>query len=377
MRSRAGRRTPEGAAPGGFAPGRCTFRALGTFATLLVADPEALPGAREVLAAELAAVDAACSRFRPDSELSGANRAEGRAVGVSPLFAEALSIALGAARLTDGDVDPTCGRSLARLGYDRDFALARQDTGPLRQPAVPGGGWRRVELDQARLRLRLPAGMMLDLGATAKALAADRAAGRIAAAAGCGVLVNLGGDISVAGDPPGAGWLVGIADDAGFDTTVKSVKPSQMVTIRDGGLATSSVLGRAWQRGGVWLHHIISPATGLPAGSCWRTVSVSAASCVDANIASTAAILRGGPAVEWLSGLRLPARLVRHDGTTVVTGGWPSEAPGPRPAREASVPQAPGRTPRGPEGPQRCPGAEDMPPEASEAPAREASVGAR
>jgi thiamine biosynthesis lipoprotein len=55
-------------------------------------------------------------------------------------------------------------------------------------------------------------------------------------------------------------------------------------------------------------------------------VSVAAASCVGANIASTAAILRGGQASRWLDGLRLPARLVRHDGSTVTVGGWPADA---------------------------------------------------
>ena len=315
--------------------GQHTVTALGTFATLLVADPGVLDPARDLLAAELAAIDAACSRFRPDSELSRACAAGGRPVPVSPLFAEALSVALEAARLTDGDVDPTCGQALAGLGYDRDFASARQDTSPLRslrppfpvgtnQPApLPGGGWRGVLLDTARQEVTVPDGVLLDLGATAKALAADRAAARIAAAVGCGVLVNLGGDISVAGQPPEGGWLVGVADDATFDTTTATVEARQVIVIMDGGLATSSVLGRAWQRGDERLHHIIDPRTGMPAQSCWRTVSVAASSCVDANIASTAAILRGARAIAWLDRLRLPSRLTGTDGSVVTVAGWP------------------------------------------------------
>ena len=305
-----------------------TFPALGTFATVLVADPDALGPAHDLLAAELAAIDAACSRFRRDSELCQVNRAAGRLVPVSPLLAEAVAVALDAAELTGGDVDPTCGLSLARLGYDRDFALARRRTSPLRRPPMPAGGWRRVELDPDRPAVRIPAGCALDLGATAKALAADRAAAAIAAATGGGVLVNLGGDIRVAGDPPDCdrqakGWRVGIADDAGFDASTASVEPRQFVVINDGGLATSSSLGRTWRRGGTDLHHIIDPSTGRPVSSCWRTVSVAAARCVDANIASTAAILRGERAVRWLAELRLPARLVRHDGTVVTVAGWP------------------------------------------------------
>ena len=305
-----------------------TFPALGTSATLLVTDPDALDHAHALLAAELAAMDAACSRFRSDSELWRVNHAGGRPVAVSALLADALAVALAAAALTDGDVDPTCGLSLVRLGYDRDFARARLRTGRLRRAPAPAGGWRRVRLDPGRREVTVPAGAMLDLGATAKALAADRAAASIAAAVGCGVLVNLGGDIRVAGDPPEDGWLVGIADDVGFDAILGAVEPSQAVVIRDGGLATSGTSARAWRRGGADLHHIIVPATGRPAESCWRTVSVAAASCVDANTASTAAILRGGQAPCWLSGLRLPARLVRHDGSAVTIGGWPADAGG-------------------------------------------------
>jgi thiamine biosynthesis lipoprotein len=191
---------------------------------------------------------------------------------------------------------------------------------------VPGGRWRGIELDAGRGEVTVPDGVLIDLGATAKALAADRAAAKIAAVTGCGVLVNLGGDISVAGRPPAEGWLVGIADDASFDTTTASVEARQLVTIRDGGLATSSVLGRAWRRGGAWLHHIIDPRTGEPARSCWRTATVAAATCVDANVASTAAVLRGERAAEWLRQLRLPARLVSHDGSVVRVGEWPAEA---------------------------------------------------
>ena len=304
-----------------------TFPALGTFATLLVTEPDALTRGCALLAAELDAIDVACSRFRRDSELWRVNHARGRPVPVSRLFADALATALDAAELTDGDVDLTCGQSLVRLGYDRDFADARRRTGPLRQPPMPAGGWRRVELDRGQPAVRVPAGILLDLGATAKALAADRAAAAIGAVTRVGVLVNLGGDIRVAGHPPDGGWPVGIADDAVFDASTASVEPRQVVMISDGGLATSSTLGRAWRRGRADLHHIIDPATGRPARTCWRTVSVAAVSCVAANIATTAAILRGERAIPWLEGLGLPARLVRHDGTVVTVAGWPGSRP--------------------------------------------------
>jgi FAD:protein FMN transferase len=320
-----------------------TFGVFGTTAVLLVTAPQALGPARALADFELAAVDLACSRFRADSELSELNRAEGAARPVSELFADLVATALRAARLTDGLVDPTCGQALTGLGYDRDFGEVaaasrdpRADSGPDHGPgrghehkaagqngAAPAGpvpGWCNVELDQEGLRVRLRGGAQLDLGATAKARAADRCAELIAGRLGCGVLLSLGGDISVAGEPPPGGWRVRVTDDhaAGSDA------PGQTVAIIDGGLATSSTTVRTWMTGGRRVHHIIDPATGEPARSCWRTVSVAAGTCVDANTASTAAIVRGESAAGWLSESGLPARLVRPDGAVQTAGGWPA-----------------------------------------------------
>ena len=308
------------------------FTALGTSVHLLVTDPGAADRACALLAEELDAIDRACSRFRPDSELWRVNHACGRTTRISSLLAEAVAVALDAAEITDGDVDPTCGRSLARLGYDRDFAAARQNTSPLSQPAVPAAGWQAVELDCERHEITVPGEVMLDLGATAKALAADRAAVRIAVSLNCGTVVNLGGDIRAAGVPPDEGWRIGIVDNREFDGAEAGDGPATpgppawdaVVAIRDGGLATSSTKVRAWSRGTTPLHHIIAPSTGMPADSCWRTVSVAAATCVDANTASTAAIIRGERAPGWLAGQRLPARLVGHGGEVVTVAGWPA-----------------------------------------------------
>lgn len=298
------------------------FAALGTTALVSVTDPAALEPARAVLEAELDAIDRACSRFRDDSELARVNRAAGRPpVAISPLFATALAAALRAAELSGGDVDPTVGRALRLVGYDRDFALVPPVGRALAYETVAVAGWRSVELDTRRQTVRIPAGVELDLGATAKAFAADRAARRLNAMLGTGVLVSLGGDIAVAGPPPPGGWSVGVADDHA------STDPAETVAVASGGLATSSTHVRRWRRGGRELHHLIDPRTGLPAVSPWRTVTVAAGSCVDANTASTAAFVRGEGAAPWLARLRLPARLVRRDGRIVRVGGWPDREP--------------------------------------------------
>jgi thiamine biosynthesis lipoprotein ApbE len=298
-------------------PVTADWTALGTTVRLAVTAEAGLDPARRAVVEVLDAFDNACSRFRADSELSKINSADGHWTPIGPLLAEALNAALWAARVTDGAVDPTIGRALRLLGYDRDFqAIDGGHDAPLQLATV--SGWQALEVEHHPARVRLPAGVELDLGATAKGLAADRAVAAALEAAGCGVLVSLGGDIAVAGEPPEGGWVVLVTDDSA-DATGEG----DLVTIRDGGLATSSTMVRRWHRGAVELHHIIDPRTGLPVDSPWRTASVVAASCLEANAASTAAILKCDQAPDWLSRLALPARLVRSDGSVLRLAGWP------------------------------------------------------
>jgi thiamine biosynthesis lipoprotein len=301
--------------------GRTAFPALGTSAVLVVTDPDQLLAAERVLRAVLAAIDLACSRFRSDSEISRLHENSGRLTPVSPLLTEALATALRAARLTDGLVDPTVGTAVRALGYDRDFALIAPDHEAQVPPAGPAPGSWRVLLDEHRREVVLPEGIELDLGATAKALAADRAAAAVAQRTGCGVLVSLGGDISVAGPAAENGWMIAIGDDH----ERAEAEPDTMVTIGSGGLATSGTTRRTWRRGGRTVHHIVDPRTGDIPDPVWRTVSVAAGSCVDANTASTAAILRGADAPGWLAERGLSARLVGTDDQVVTVAGWPSQ----------------------------------------------------
>ncbi|HEX7610465.1 MAG TPA: FAD:protein FMN transferase, partial [Solirubrobacteraceae bacterium] len=180
-----------------------------------------------------------------------------------------------------------------------------------------------IELDRARSTVRVPAGVKLDLGATAKAWAADRAAAAAAAAGDCGALVSLGGDIATAGQPPGQGWQIHVTDDHRSDASA----PGQRISIRSGGLATSSTAVRRWSHDGHTMHHIIDPSTGAPVESGWKTVSVAAATCADANIATTAAFVRGVEAPAWLAALGLPARLLDWSGRATIVAGWPQELP--------------------------------------------------
>lgn len=302
------------------------WRALGTSVRLVTTDPALLDSCNLLLARHLAEVDAACSRFRADSELSTLNAAEGRPVKVSPLLAEALAVALRAARATDGAVDPTVGSAMEALGYDRDFTLVQEDDRPVRLTVRRVPGWSLVELDRATNTVTLPPGVSLDLGATAKAWAADKAAHLLARAADCGILVSLGGDTAVAGEPPAA-WLA-------------HPRPGRDGPGRPTPRARPVRHGRHPQRRPRHLRHHGPPLAprrprtpphsrpphgGPPpppgAPSRWPPPPAPTPTPPPPPPWSTAS------AVHAAVRLGLPARLVTHEGTVVTTPGWPSSTP--------------------------------------------------
>jgi thiamine biosynthesis lipoprotein len=299
--------------------------AIGTTAVVAVTAAARADEALALLADDLRALDAACSRFRSDSEIRLVERSSGgRAVTISPLLFDALEVACVIAAQTAGIVDPTIGSALIELGYDRDFDEISTGDRPAAGRPQPAPGWWQIQLDPGARTVVVPAGVHIDLGATAKAFAADRAAERIAAALECGVLVNLGGDVAVAGPCPKDGWAIGIAPEC--TTPLEAV--DQVVTVCSGGLATSGTTARSWVRNGRTVHHIIDPWTGEAAPAVWSLVSTMAPSCVEANAWSTAAVVWGHDAVGNLAALGMPARLVSSRGDVVHLGDWPLDAVG-------------------------------------------------
>ncbi len=290
-------------------------------------EPSQLVAAVRVLDEEIDRMDRLANRFRHDSEVSQLHRVAGARLVVSAELLELLEVARRVARATGGAVDPTVGTAMCRLGYDRDFPeIAHGVDGALPDPR-PVPGWRSIEIDRPSRSVRTAPGTLLDLGATAKALVADRVADKVANCLGCGVLVSLGGDVAVGGEPPAEGFVVGLAD------VCDDPDPASAVAITSGGLATSGISARHWRLGSQEVHHVVDPATGLPATPVWRTVSVGAGSCLDAIAASTASLVKGAGAPDWLESLALPARLVAVDGTVHRVAGWPAEDEWP-PLRE-------------------------------------------
>lgn len=303
-----------------------TWAVWGLEAAITGTDPSMMGVAERIVRDVVADVDEACSRFRSDSELMRLQPVLAGGAEVSPVLAKLLASALDAARWTHGSVDPTLGKDLAALGYNRDISVVK--LGPEgatiserpERGLVPG--WQQVQL--VGEILTVPEHLRLDLGATAKAVAADWAAARVAAELGCGVLVSLGGDIATAGTGPEGGWQVLVHD--------LPADPRQQVTLQAGhAVATSSSQKRRWQHDGHSVHHILDPRFGLPAEPVWRSVTVAASSCLRANAFSTAGIVRGFAAVEWFDRIGVVARLVDAQGRIVTTGGWPKDQPQSQP----------------------------------------------
>jgi thiamine biosynthesis lipoprotein len=287
------------------------------FVRVVVEDDSAVDAAAAQVRSLMASVSRAASRFEAESEINWANVNAGRPVAISRLMCDLVSAALDVARMTAGAVDPTIGADLLAIGYDRDISLVAclDHPTPKRRTAQRSGsdGWRLVRLDRRAGLLTMPIGRRLDLGATAKAATADWAAEQLYQRFGCGALVEIGGDLAVAG--PRRDWQITVAERLGA--------PSDRVALRAGGMATSTTKVRHWSLDGVAMHHIIDPATGRPARGPWQTVTVAADSALTANACSTGAIVMGTDGEEFLRRQAVAARLVDRDGITSVIGGWP------------------------------------------------------
>lgn len=293
---------------------------LGTYGFLATGDPAQLGDAFAIAREVLAAVDRACSRFRADSDLERANSRPGRWVTVDPLLVAAVDVAVAAARVTDGLVDPCLGRSMVLLGYDADLKTV-QRRGPApghrAHPAPTPGAWRDIGTDPEG-GLRVPEDCALDLGATCKAWASDLVAASIVDRLGCDLVVSLGGDVRIAG-PRGSGhpgWAVEITERPGD-------ADAERVWLDGGGLATSSTTERRWAGESGEVHHVLDPRTGRPTDEHWRTATATGATCVAANVATTAALVLGPEAPGWLEANDVTARLVDRTGEVTRIGSWP------------------------------------------------------
>ncbi len=286
---------------------RHPFRAMGTWIELL--GPADHPGFHEAAATIeriFAREERRFSRFTDRSELSAVNRSAGGWTRVSDGFAALVDFALRAAAETEGRFDPTVLGAVVAAGYDRDLDELLAGARTVLRPAAPGGRWREIELiDQ---RLRLPAGVGLDLGGVAKGWTVDLAALTVVEDGLPWAAVNAGGDLRFAGSAPTL--EVAVEDPERPNAEIGRLHLSS------GALATSCTTRRSWGPG---LHHLIDPTTGRPSTAPVVQATVWAETCAQAEVAAKAALLEGRRSLG-----RGAALLVLRDAT--VRSSFPGEA---------------------------------------------------
>lgn len=269
------------------------------------------------------------SRFLPDSELSRLNRTQGVPCIVSKLTYDLIEDAIDAWKLSAGVFDPTIEPTMTAAGYDRPFAAMGPDhLGHGRH--VPAPGPEAIELHPYGPAVQLPLGVRLDLGGLAKGVAADHLAERLLAAgnepgdsqAGApvedgepvvGCMVNIGGDMRTAGEPPRTeGWHVA-APDTGWSGDAPIV-----ISVTHGAVCTSSTAKRRWSGPDGTEHHLRDPASGAPMRSGIKSITVIAARAAQAEVL-TKMIMAAGPdrAPDILAESNTTGLLVLDDGTVV------------------------------------------------------------
>nr|BBH93030.1 FAD:protein FMN transferase [Thermogemmatispora argillosa] len=324
-RGTAAAASPEYLTPPGMVRG--SFQAMGTTVSYLLPAEHGERGG-ELITDLFSRWEAILSRFRPQSELARLNRSAGQWVEVSELLYVVLTRALEAAAASAGLYDPTLLPQLQQLGYDRSFELLEQagkaacsgkDSRAQQPPEsghLPGGAWRRIEVDPVMRRVRLPVGVQLDFGGIAKGMAVDTALGALRRRGITPALVNAGGDLAVAGLPPdGEHWAIAVPGRQGGWT----------IPLRRGAMATSGIARRHWWQAGTLRHHLLDPRTGLPVANGLWSVTVVADRCEQAEVAAKVAFILGpdeGPA--FLRRYGLAGLLVYEDGRWQSVAPWPT-----------------------------------------------------
>lgn len=253
-------------------------------------------------------LEAKWSRFRPTSEVRRLNAASGRPVVVSQDTFNVVAHAVDGWYLTGGRYDPTVLGALIAAGYDRTFDDIDR---PSPSPAEPAPGCAEIVMAQATNTIILPHGVQLDLGGIGKGYAADLLTAELLALGARGALVSIGGDIRCAGTAPwDVGWLIEIEDPANPDNAVARLG------LADGAVVTTTPLKRTWTMAdGTTAHHLIDPATGLPARTGLSAVTVVAGEAWWAEVLAKAAYLAGAEGgVRLLSSLGVTGILFDDEG---------------------------------------------------------------
>lgn len=251
----------------------------------------ALPVAQvqAAVAGELEKCEATFSNWRLDSEIARINAHQSsEPIAVSPLFAQALALALEVAAATDGAFDPTvkplsdCYRAAKRSGVLDAAAM---------QAAKQCVDWRAVQLAGTQLT-KQRAQLAFDLDGLVAGLACDRIADQLAALGLSNCFIEVTGEVLCRGEKaPGVPWRIGVVDPRA--DAVGGVTTLQALPLRDLALCTSGDYRNALAVDGQRWHHIFDPRTGANATHSIVSVSILAPRAAVADALGTAALVLG------------------------------------------------------------------------------------
>lgn len=305
---------------------RRRFECFGGLVTVAVLGPESMQPQRAVAEAESALLEAhrQLSRFLPDSALSQLNRDRRATVPAPPLLVELAAAAREAGRLTDGLVDATLLRQIEVAGY-RDSMGGRPEVAedapePRRRAAAPNSAraWQEISVDRGGGTVTRPPGVAIDSGGIAKGLLADRVAAALERFPA--YLVDCCGDLRLGGTA-GRPRPIRIEDPFGGE-------PIHTLRATAGGVATSGITHRQWRDAGdTPAHHLLDPATGVPAFTGIVQATALAPTAFRADVLAKWALLSGPER----AASRLP-----HGGVLVHRGGEVEVVPAREPEASAA-----------------------------------------
>jgi thiamine biosynthesis lipoprotein len=278
-----------------------SFRAMGSPCEVLVAGDDRDDAQRLVMlvADEAHRVEQKYSRYLETGIVHLINTVDA-AIVVDAETARLLDFADRLFRLSDGRFDITSGILRHVWNFDGSDAVpAAEDVERIRGRI----GWSRVAWDGRTIRL--PLEMEIDLGGIGKEYAVDRAVRLVREKSSISCLVNFGGDLAITRErQDGATWRVGIEDP-------DQPGMRRLLRLARGALATSGDARRFLIKDGVRYGHILDATTGWPVAGAPRSVTVAAATCTEAGMAATLAMLQGTEAEKFLETEGLPRWTVR------------------------------------------------------------------
>ncbi|MFC5502932.1 FAD:protein FMN transferase [Lysinimonas soli] len=290
-----------------------TLSAMGGPAHLTVNGGRA--GLLDELAEELERLDGLWSRFLPHSELSRLNAAAGETVTVDPATVGLIQAMRDGHAETGGAYDPTMLPALVAAGYEASFRDPDRRTA-LADGVRDGGDLAAIEIEGTRVRL--PRGMTLDSGGIGKGYAADLLCERALQRGATGVLVELDGDLVVAGEAPVTGfWTVGVEHPDDATTHVETVR------LAAGGVATSGTRRRRWSVGDEERHHLLDPRTLLPARTGLHAATVIAGTGARAEVLTKAAFVPPPEGfLNWLPTRNAAGLVISTEGDIRTSSNW-------------------------------------------------------